>query len=117
MLSYESVTYELAFVRAPPPPPPGFPPSSPGSPPRVQGRPGRVRRIHRGETLRLKCPVVGSGPFSVEWFKDDDRVDPTTWRQHSVSGRDGRVLRVRRVGPDAAGIYTCKVRRGIKDLC
>ncbi len=86
-----------------------------GSPPRVHGRPGRVRRVLQGDPLRLRCPVVGSRPFRVEWFKDEERVDPDTWDLHSLSGRDDRVLRVRRVGAEAAGIYTCKVSYIVKN--
>ncbi len=82
-----------------------------GSPPRLEGRPARVHRVHPGSSLRLRCPVAsGSRPFRVEWSLDGERIDPATWTQHSFAGPADRTLRVRRVGKEEKGIYTCKVQ-------
>ncbi len=65
-----------------------------------------------GGSLRLHCPVTGSPPFKVEWYRDEERIDPEGWggsRQYSLSGRGDRNIKIRKVGHEQAGIYTCKV--------
>ncbi len=41
-------------------------------------------------------------------LKDGERIDPSSWSQHSFSGAADQILKVRRVSADETGRYTCK---------
>ncbi len=43
--------------------------STGGTPPQFVGDPNRLHRMKEGANLKLKCPIEGSEPFDIEWFK------------------------------------------------
>lgn len=74
----------------------------------------REKEVHEvallGSDLRLACPITGSAPLMVEWFRGGEAIDDHTWERFKPSKKGG--LRVRDVDREDDGVYVCKATNG-----